>query len=902
MESKPAHGKKKGAIRTVKAPCVNWMASRLLVTLMLVVSPLTAVAEAKIEAELKSGHQSTPGAIQKPTPETTTRFQQRYTINLPHQTVAESLNDLARQTGAQFLFPFQLAQSKAANPVKGHFTLLQATQQLLQDTGLKSDLVDGVLTISLIDCEQAETGCDLNNLHGNESEKGKRMNTNKRKNLLATFVTMFAAGATLQANAQNEYGESARAQNVLDEIIVTSEKREQNVQDVPVAISAFSAAMLEARGIDSPESLQFVVPSLSLAEESAGGGIRVTLRGIGTEGGAIGEPGVPLHINGHYTRSTAYLFRDFLDVERVEVQRGPQGTLYGRNAVGGNINLITRRPTDELEGSIGFNVGNYQKRQIQAVLNTPINDRLRTRLAISDSERDGYIENLNPGGEDRNDSDYSSIRGSIEYDLSDDVQIYAAAYRFDDSGDTIPLTTLDPAFSESDPFKTLSNAPHGSTDESDGVSMNISWDLGGMEFRSLSAYDETVKSDIGDEDGGNTLRSETTVATTTDTFTQEFQLISTDDSHLQWVVGAFYYKENQDFFIDGLRGLASPRFRIVVPGELENTSWAAFGQLDYALTDRLTLVGGLRYTKDKKTRTAGVGFGVEDGPFPPLTVAVNVGSEDEWSKVTGKLGINYHLNDDAMAYASWSRGYKAGGFNVTQTEPFGPETVDAYEVGLKSQWLESRLQANVAAFYYDYQDKQDVQQISAPGALLIRATRNASTANVKGVEFEVQALVTDGLSVDMSVGYLDAEFDEYITFDPLFSMLGDQNLSRNALPYSPEWTAHLGAQYEWNLDDNLGRLTARVGYSWVDDRWTNAFNRLGGGPIQGTEGDFLPDYEVINARLQWESASANWLVALYANNLTDEVIKLRSGTQSNGSVRSSYYAPRTYGLNLTYTF
>lgn len=202
---------------------------------------------------------------------------------------------------------------------------------------------------------------------------------------------------------------------------------------------------------------------------------------------------MPLHINGHYTRSTAYLFRDFLDVERVEVQRGPQGTLYGRNAVGGNINLITRRPTDELEGSFGINVGNYQKRQIQAVLNTPINDRLRTRLAISDSERDGYIKNLNPGGKDRNDSDYTSIRGSMEYDLTDNIQIYAAAYRFNDSGDTIPLTTLDPAFSEADPFKTLSNAPHGSTDESDGVSMNISLDLGGMEFRSLSAYDETVK-------------------------------------------------------------------------------------------------------------------------------------------------------------------------------------------------------------------------------------------------------------------------------------------------------------------------------------------------------------------------------------------------------------------------
>ena len=379
-------------------------------------------------------------------------------------------------------------------------------------------------------------------------------------------------------------------------------------------------------------------------------------------------------------------------------------------------------------------------------------------------------------------------------------------------------------------------------------------------------------------------------------------MVSSDESELKWVVGAFYYKENQDIFIDVFQGLASPRFRIVVPAESENTSWAAFGQLDYALTDRITLVGGLRYTKDRKIRTAGVGFGAEGGPLPPLTVAVNVGSEDEWDKVTGKLGINYQFNDNSMAYVSWSRGYKAGGFNTTQTEPYDPEIVDAYELGLKSQWLENRLQANLAAFYYDYQDKQDVQQITAPGALLFRATRNASTATINGIELELQALVTGGLSVDMSVGYLNAEFDDYTTFDPLFPLLGDQDLSGNRLPYSPEWTVHVGAQYEWDLGSNLGRLTARTDYSWVDDRWTNAFNRLGGGSIQGTEGDFLPDYEVINARFQWESASANWLVALYANNLTDEVIKLRSGTQADGSVRSSYYAPRTYGLNLTYTF
>jgi len=512
----------------------------------------------------------------------------KYEINISQRSVEDALKTLAKQTGIQLLFPFDLVNTLNAHPVKGQYGVMEALEILLQDTGLYGGLTDsGVITIS-------QNGF-------NQNGKGKRMNTNKRKNLLATFVALFASGATVQAAAQSDSNNQATAQRALDEIIVTVEKREQNLQDVPVAISAFSADMLESRGIDSPESLQFFVPSLSLAEESAGGGIRVTLRGIGTEGQVIGEPGVPLHINGHYTRSTAYLFRDFHDVERVEVQRGPQGTLYGRNAVGGNVNVITRRPTDEFEGLVGIDAGNYEKRKIQAVLNVPINDQLRTRLAISDHDREGYVENLNPGGEDRNSADYTSIRAAIEYDLTDTVQIYATGYRFDDSGDTMPLTTLDPAFSEADPFRTLSNAPFGATDESKGAAIDVTWDLGGMEFRSLSAYDETIKSNVNDDDGGNTLRSDSTVGASTDTFTQEFQLLSSDESDLGWVVGAFYYKENQDALIIALRDIAppGPRFRIFVPNEQEITSTAIFGQLDYALTDKVTVVAGLRYTKDK---------------------------------------------------------------------------------------------------------------------------------------------------------------------------------------------------------------------------------------------------------------------------------------------------------------
>ncbi len=247
---------------------------------------------------------------------------QRYNIDLPQQTVAESLNALAQQTGAQFLFPYQLANAQAAQPVKGQLTLLQATHQLLHNTGLQSDLVDGVLTISL-----AGDG----GYSGNQNHKGKRMNTNKRKTVLATMVGLFAAGGMSATVAQGHVGESARAQNVLDEIIVTAQKREQNVQDVAIAITAISGDQLKSKGIDSPSDLQFSVPGLTLGATITGGA-QVTMRGIGAENLTPGgDPGVPLHIDGHYIQSSAYMLKDFFDVERVEVLRCPQGTLYGRN-------------------------------------------------------------------------------------------------------------------------------------------------------------------------------------------------------------------------------------------------------------------------------------------------------------------------------------------------------------------------------------------------------------------------------------------------------------------------------------------------------------------------------------------------------------------------------------------
>ena len=285
----------------------------------------------------------------------------------------------------------------------------------------------------------------------------------------------------------------------------------------------------------------------------------------------------------------------------------------------------------------------------------------------------------------------------------------------------------------------------------------------------------------------------------------------------------------------------------------------------------------------------------------PPYVFTGGGDKDDWSKVTGKLGLNYHVTDEAMVYVSYSRGYKAGGYNTTQASAYDPEFLDAYEAGLKSRWLDNQLQLNLATFYYDYQDKQDKQRTLVAGLPSLPLLTNASAATVQGVELELQAYIVEGLQIDLSLGYLDATFDEYDNFDTAFPALGVQDLSGNKLPYAPEWKLHVGAQYEWILDGNNGSLTARADYSWVDERWVNGFNRPADGAVL-TDGDLLDDYSMVNARLQWESTDSTWTAEIYGKNVTDEVVQTHVFEVSGPSAVGTFLPPRTYGLKLAYNF
>jgi len=750
---------------------------------------------------------------------------------------------------------------------------------------------------------------------------------------LASMALVFAAPAIAQEARDQTASRTPAASGAIEEIVVTAQKRAQNVQDVPVAISAFSAEMLETRGISNPQDLQEAVPNLSIGEQTnLGGTAKVTLRGVGSENyGPGGDPGVPLHINGHYTQSTAYVFRDMIDVQRVEVQRGPQGTLYGRNAIGGNVNLITRRPTKEFEGSAAIEVGNYNRRMVQAIVSGPFTDSIRGRFVVARAVRDGFVKELGVG-KDRDSVDYLSMRGSLEIDLASNLQAYINGYYFKDKGNNYTRRIdRDPNnIANNFAFKVASNTPNEGQDKSKGASIDFTWNLGNVEFRSLSAYDRTNTSGTYDLDGNPVRVAQYTVAIGMKVLTQEFQLLSKGDGPLKWVAGAFYYKEDSnelranvidrfDTDSNGKTGLTGDQTQ---PTVIQNArtrnhadSWALYGQLDYNLTENLQLEAGLRYTRDGKSYFSGADTVLSDGStrsvptgggrfttFPLLNqVFFDNTAGTHWSKATWKLGLNYRLNQDALLYASYSRGYKAGGYAAKQGDYYNPEVVDAFELGLKGQWADNRVQTNLALFYYDYKNKQELQffgpsaQFPNGGLQLI----NATSAKSYGAELEIRANVTNSFHLDASMSYLHARYGKFIAKD---AQLGTafQDLAGNKLPLSPEMKFNAGAQYDWSFGKNLGEFTLRGDYSWTGEQFGNALNRIGG--VLPATGDQIPEYGVINASLQWKSNDKSMQISLFARNLANKFAISNSFVNGLNEVVQSNLKPRTYGLKIGYNF
>ena len=723
-------------------------------------------------------------------------------------------------------------------------------------------------------------------------------------------------------------GVFAQGSVLLEEIVVTAQRRAESAQDVPIAINAFTAEQLKAVGIDSTLDLQLKVPGLHF-EPLAGHGYAY-LRGVGTDTLSPGlEPTTAVHIDGVYLPRLTSIIADFYDAERIEVIKGPQGTLFGRNATGGVIHFLSRKPADELSGYIDVSGGNEGTVRVEAALNTPISERAAVRVAGLFHDNNGYTDNSFTGkGEDT--TDVQSIRAQFLVQMTDDLSIRlfsdytndhssrgTASHVVEPHTDNVSLTlfggTVLPDIRDTHRDVTAHNESEGWV-----IGAEIIWDLGGMELKSLTSYREDenryqVDFDLVEITNGGFDDP----ITDSNSFQQEFQLSSTGDGRLSWVVGAFLFEDevlhDQIFYWSNAAWATGPvaggAYDMVFSNDiskLDAFAWALFGQASYRLSDHLRVHVGVRYSNEEKEMDYNgylyqpiapaltVPELIANRPAPTGAPAAALQHETDSDSVTPKFGVDFIVNEDVMFYFGATRGFKSGGYNTNLfgvvPEAIKPETIWSFEGGFKSTLADGKLRLNASAFYYDYKDIHAYVDL-ANNAQGFANVRNAGDAEVFGFEADMVFALTDRFVVDGMFSYLDTELKDLMAPD-VNNPQNPVDQRGNPLPRAPEITVGFGAAY--TLPIQPGDVTLRGDYYYMDDeRYFSVF----ADPLN--KGD---TYTRINARLQFDHNSSKWSIAAYARNILDEDAE-GNGFRAFpfGNLRT-YQAPRTWGANVRYNF
>jgi iron complex outermembrane recepter protein len=693
----------------------------------------------------------------------------------------------------------------------------------------------------------------------------------------------------------------------LEEVLVTARKREENLQDVAVAVSVVSAKTIEDAGLIRLTNIAELVPNMTSQEPISNKATNITLRGISSSGGLGNDPGVGVYVDEVYVARESGFNADLLDVRRVEVLKGPQGTLFGRNSAVGAITITTKRPSEEFEGQVLADIGDYDYQRYGALISGPITDGLAGKISAVYNERDGYLDNTFGGTV--NTVDYHTYRGQLLWEPMERLEfLLIGDYRKDKSdGNNLITQTVG-----EDPDKDyeVSIPDSGFEDvEAKGLALTANYDIDNYLLTSITSWNK-----IDEKYQNDTDWTELDALTTNDErdnkqWSQELRISSTSDSNLQWVAGLYYFHQKFETFqqvINGpdniyaaigltdLIGSGTPPSSIGLPDTVEiaagstidTDSYAAYANVDYAFNEQWSVDVGIRYSKDEKKLEF-------DQLADPLATAfgflnLNIKDDINDSQWTPTISLNWAPVEDVLTYAKYSKGYKAGGFNnsVSSTGSalaFDPEDLDAYELGFKSTLLDNTLRLNAAAFYMEYNDKQESAFVAGVGFV----QTNAGQATSKGAEVEFEYLAMDNWSIYGSLGYVDSTYDEYLNSD-------GNDYGGNDLTRAPEWMGNIGTQVEWQYTDYLAGMF-RLDYSYQDSFFTSAANN----PF------FAGDSQnIVNARLQVSDINQTWRVTLWGRNLTDDdnINTIDGASSFLPTYHYSLIAPRTYGVELQYSF
>lgn len=749
-------------------------------------------------------------------------------------------------------------------------------------------------------------------------------------NLLA--FTALSMGITMSG--------AAKAQDSLgNEIIVTAQKREQNANDVGIAITAVSGEQLRDAGVRESKDILRVAPGVLLDSVSSGGfASNLTIRGIAqSDFSPTQESPNSIYIDDVYLASSSAAAFPIYDLQRVEVLRGPQGTLFGRASSGGLAHFISRGPSDYLEGFASIEYGRFNSINAEAAISGPLSNTVRARIAGRFEDADGWWINRAPGGKDTFENKFFGVRGTIEADLGDSLvataivsydkkpRHYSGNYKgvvtYPDpaTGRPAPLPADIDAYGTGpgndfvgyrDPFKNAQTSEFNNVgffeNEKFSSTLKLEWDLGGADITSVSNYTNFSFNYLEDCDGGPINYCNYGLGQNLDQYSQELRATGTGaDGRLVWTVGAFYLNINQDAYISfAYPSLSGSDYSFSdinnVAQKLE--SYAAFGQLEYDLTDKLTAILGLRYTHDKRSIDSklyylelgngyfgGTGTVVYDPPlldydFSSATVGdLSKVSKDLW---TGNFQLNYEPNPDTLLYARVARGQKGPGFNtnvagllsVDQT-PFSTETVWAYEAGAKLGVLDGMAQFNLSAYYYDYSNFQ---------GYTFAAFQNI-VANYDGEfyggELEFSAKPMDGLYLSLGASYLKTKLYDVPTF---YSGVRDQE---GVL--APEWTVNGLISKTFDVGSN--KIGLQWSFDYVDDRYAS---------IDNNYATFLKGSFVHNARITYQLSDPDIEFAVFVDNISD-VDRTNFAfdlTATGGNSVFSYAKPRWWGVSARVNF
>lgn len=719
------------------------------------------------------------------------------------------------------------------------------------------------------------------------------------------------------------------------EIIVTARRTAERLQDVPVAVTAISGEGLADRSIATLDEIARYAPNIRFdgAAQLSGGNYNATvfIRGVGSNDFAIfSDPGVGFYVDDvYYARSIGGVL-DAIDIDSVQVLRGPQGTLFGKNTVGGAVLITTAQPKlGELSGKVEAITGSYDRIDVRGSINVPLGDKVALRISGGTLNRDGYVKRLFDGGTNGN-RNADMVRVKLRAQPSDTLTIdlsgdYTRARENSAPSDLLAVgnvpgisgipflnnynlfvapsrgivapngqRTLNPSFITASPFETYAGGPNRNDLDLWGVQGTVALDIGGATLKSISAYRDLKAFFTRDGDNTPFKFRETQNDDKQWQFSQELQLAGKlFGDRLSYVIGAFYFREKAsdiaraDLAIGLDPPLPPPFSPAVLPNNFtRNKSLAGYAQLSFDVTDRIAIELGGRYSHETKT-------------FRSLNIRqrdnftfIDETRDASFNKFTPRIGLNYKADDDILLYASYSQGFKQGGFNgrplvsAAEVTRYEPETLDSYEVGLKSQWLDRALTLNIAAFHSIYKDIQlTVNQTP------VNFVANAAGGRIDGLEIELVARPAPWFAVNAGLGYLDAKYTS------VGQGLGPTQILpitlATGLVKAPEFTITAGAEISHSYA-NGGRVLLRGDVS----AYSKIFNDVANTPIV-TE----PGYVLANARIAYTLPGGAFTVAAFVTNLTDSLYKLSGNASSAfGLAEAAYGRPREWGLSGSFSF